>query len=238
MSLTSKSVFSIGFLGLLCLVLPGSLQAQTVYTYTGNAYNPADCFGVYCSGGPYALSITFDTTLTGSALDNLTVNTVTGGDLTADISSFSFTDGILAINQGNANLSPDFTFFDVSTDNNGNITAWALQGFCYPACGPDQPNDQVIAISHSVPPFGTNDVTDQSAVYACSTTECSIFGAGGGLGANFGPAGTWTSTAAVTITPEPCSLLLFGTGLVGLTVTVGWRRKQIGEARRTDRATC
>jgi len=211
-------------------------HADTVYTYTGNAYNPADCLGVYCSGGPYAMSITFDTTLTGSALDNLTIDTVAGGDLTADVSSFSFADGILTINQGNAILNPEFTSFDVSTDDNGNITAWSLSALCDPVCGPSQPDDQVIALSRSIPPFAINDVTDQSAVYACSTSECSALAAGGGLGDNFGPAGTWTSSATVTNTPEPSSLLPVAAGLLGL-IVVG-RRMQIGQTRWTDQTMC
>ncbi len=210
MNLRARFVFSIGLLGLVCCLLPGTLRAQTVYTYTGNAYDLADCLGAYCSGGPYAMSITFDTTLTGNALDDLTIGTVTGGNLTADISSFSFNDGILSINQGNAGSSE----FDVTTNNSGNITAWQLTAACYPDCGPGYTDDNEEAYSYNLPPFGLNDVTDQGGVYSCNSVDCSALRNEGGLGANFGPAGTWTSTSMGAVTPEAPSYLLFGTGLL------------------------
>ena len=56
--------------GLLCLLVPGLMWAGTVYTYTGNPYT--DCTGTYvCTGTSPALSLTFDTPLTGTQLDNL-----------------------------------------------------------------------------------------------------------------------------------------------------------------------
>jgi len=68
MNLRAKFVFSIGLLSLLWLVLPGSLRANTVYTYTSNPYN--SCSGTYAPSGinnvcsqPYALSLTLETTL-------------------------------------------------------------------------------------------------------------------------------------------------------------------------------
>jgi hypothetical protein len=55
-------------LGLLCLMLPYSLWADTIYTYTGNPY--ANCEGVYyCSStSPLSMSITLDLPLTGDQL--------------------------------------------------------------------------------------------------------------------------------------------------------------------------
>jgi hypothetical protein len=68
-----------GLLGLLYLLLPGSLRADTIFTYTGNAYT--DCSGVYtCTPTPPALSITFETTLTGTQLDNLTLQAAYPGN--------------------------------------------------------------------------------------------------------------------------------------------------------------
>jgi hypothetical protein len=45
MNLRAKCVFSICLLGLLCVMLPVSLRANTIYTYTGNPYN--FCAGTY-----------------------------------------------------------------------------------------------------------------------------------------------------------------------------------------------
>ena len=69
-----------------------ALAAQTVkagtitYNYTGNDYTT--CAGTYCTGGPYALSVAFTTTLTGSALANLPFT-----NITSTVTSFAFTDG-------------------------------------------------------------------------------------------------------------------------------------------------
>lgn len=61
-------------------------MADTTYGYSGNNYD--DLGESYQSGGPYALSVTFTTTLTGNALDNLPFS-----DITTTITSYSFTDG-------------------------------------------------------------------------------------------------------------------------------------------------
>lgn len=54
-----------------------SARADTVYTYTGNPFT--DCLGIYhCNGTTPFLSITFDTTLTGPALDNLNLADISG----------------------------------------------------------------------------------------------------------------------------------------------------------------
>src|SRR5271166_1290064 len=123
MNLRARFVVSIGLLSLLCLILPGSLRADTVYTYTGNAYNSADCIGTYCSGGPYAMSITFDTTLSGSAVDDLTMTNSPNGNLGFDISRFSLTDGMVSISSADPGA---FLDVDITTDGTGNIVSWNL----------------------------------------------------------------------------------------------------------------
>src|SRR5437773_12304319 len=49
-------------------------QGGTIYTYTGKDYTT--CGGTYCNGGPYALAVTFGTTLAGNALYNLPVTNI------------------------------------------------------------------------------------------------------------------------------------------------------------------
>jgi hypothetical protein len=194
MNLKAKLVFSVGVLCLLSLVLPGSLRADTVYTYTGNAYT--NCFGTYtCNGTTPAISFTFDTTLMGAQLDNLAIDTVGGGNLTAHVSSFSFTDGTgLLMTQSNS-----FGYlFDVTTNSSGDITKWYMTAFPPPGNGG---------------PYGAgtcgNDA-DCGGTGDSSVTYSMGVPIGDGSVAN--DAGTWT----VTTTPEPgtAGLMLLGIGLV------------------------
>jgi hypothetical protein len=79
----AKLTLSIGMPGLACLMLPGSLWAGAIYTYTGEAFNNCSgglaSTGITCNG-TYALSITFGTT---SALPDSMALT----DITADVTS-------------------------------------------------------------------------------------------------------------------------------------------------------
>jgi hypothetical protein len=92
----------------------------TIFTYTGNGYTI--CSGTYCTGGPYALSVSFTTTLTGSSLANLPFT-----DISATITSFTFTDG------SGLTLVSNLGFLDISTDASGNISTWVV-GACGSTC--------------------------------------------------------------------------------------------------------
>ena len=97
--------------------------AGTTYTYYGNAYST--CGGTYCTGGPYALSIEFTTTLTGNALASLPFT-----DITSTITSFRFTDESgLTIDKNNALYKQ----FSISTNASGNLVAWLIEG-CGGSC--------------------------------------------------------------------------------------------------------
>lgn len=101
------------------LIRPCFLQADTIYSYTSPAYD--ECRGTYCSGGPYALSFTFDVAA-GTSLDNLTLFGA-GSDVTTDISWFTFTDGSgLKIDQTNAASYS----IQIGTDASGVMTAWSV----------------------------------------------------------------------------------------------------------------
>jgi hypothetical protein len=101
MNLKAKFVFAIGLLSLLCLMLPGSLHADTIYTYTGNSFTvstgnvtTSDSFsGWFSVSSPLSPGLSY-------------------ADITSLIGNFSFTDGVNTLNQSTA-TSKDFI---VSTD--------------------------------------------------------------------------------------------------------------------------
>jgi hypothetical protein len=200
MNLRAKFAFSIGLLGLL-LMLSGSLWADTVYTYTGNPY--AFCYGpTVCTGATPFLSISFDVKA-GTPLDNLPL----GSNITADVSAFSFTDGIVAtITQANATSE----LFLIATNASGDIISWAMFANIMPSNGP------VFLTS-----LFTDNVAnmpgglDQTVVDLRCSQRCGPFAGGYVLN----DPGQWV----VRNTPEPSSLLLFGTGLVGL----AWRKRML-----------
>jgi hypothetical protein len=218
MNLRTKLVLPFGLLTLLCLMLPRSLRAQTVYTYTGNPYN--FCVGTYAPSGinnvcpnPYALSLTFDTTLTGSALDNLTLGT---GNITPDVTSFSFGDGSgFSLTQAGAT---NFSAV-IATDSNGNILSWVISAQDYPASGTG-PFSQGLTESG----YGLGTVADDTLLesydgVSYGTVSNGNFTEVGGAFADstqppnqISGAENWT----VTTTPEPSSLLLMGTGLLAV----------------------
>jgi MYXO-CTERM domain-containing protein len=208
-----KSLWII-LVGLPCLMLPGSLRADSTYTYSGQNYNY--CEG--CSGGPYALTITFNV-VAGTQLDNLVAGTVVGGDLTADVSTFSFTDGAgLSITQ--ANDAGGFGI-DVSTDGAGNITEWDVyaQGFastygasCYIVGNPCQPNYAAQDGSYIANPILASCLVGNTVSYCEALLDYpSSYSVEAG---NVNLPGTWTDT--VTGTPEPSTDGLLLTGLLGL----------------------
>lgn len=203
MNLRAKFVFSIGWLGLMYLILlPGSLRADTIYTYTGNPYNT--CYGTYCTGGPYALSVKFDTTLTGSALDNLNLT-----DITGSISTFSFTDAN-GLNLNQTNADPSNTKFLVTTDSSGNITAWDMYAYT--------PTTAFLALEAASQSIYSRDVA-----YQYTNHFSTYLGYGFNLGAN---PNTWTSSVTTTATPEPSTNLLFGTGILGLLALAARSKRQ------------
>ena len=169
---------------LLVIGLVSSAPAATIYTYTGHNYT--SCGGAYCTGGPYSLSITFATTLMGSALDNLPFT-----DITSTITSFVFTDGSgLRVDQNTVGVR---TSISLSTDASGHIVNWFAGGYANSAQVQMQTNWQS--------PSGFIPGAD------FSETTASFAGDYGFVGSN---PGTWTST------PDPASGTLLGTGLLAL----------------------
>jgi len=72
MNSRSRRFLSIFLPGLLCLILAGSLRAQTTFTYTGNPYPPYGCNAApVCNGTVPFLYVKFTTSLSLSQLSSL-----------------------------------------------------------------------------------------------------------------------------------------------------------------------
>lgn len=237
----SRFAVSIGLLAFLCLT-PGLLKANTVYTYSGNPYN--FCAGTYAPSGvnnvcpnAFAMSVTFETTVSGSQLDNLVLNTQQDvdsahcsgcvgiapitGNLTAFVTSFSFTDGSgFSVTQAN---TTNFGF-DVTTDANGNIQSWFIYAQYSPPGGTGTFYQALTESGLGLGPVVNGSLLeslDNSVIETEANGNLTQVGAGSAdsTASPFqisGP-GQWT----VTTVPEPSSRLLMGIGLLGI---LGWQR--------------
>jgi hypothetical protein len=202
-----KFVVSIVFsLGCLCIMLPSSLRADTIYTYTGapDAY----CSGTYASVCPdVALSITIDMS---STCVSCAAPFGVDNESLPDITSFSVTDGTgLDI----TNLTGSIKF-GATTNATGAITSF----WVYAESGP--PTDtfyQAGAYSTAEANIPYSYSYDYSTTFMDQNPETGLY-AISGLGASILP-GTWTETTTpgtgtFTITaPEPSSFVLLLAGI-------------------------
>jgi hypothetical protein len=204
---TAAGICPIGFLGLLGLTLPGSLRADTIYTYQGAQYNVSSgCAGSYCSGGPYGLVATF-AVAAGTPLTSL--NNV---DITADVTSFSFSDGSgFVITQADNTFSDQFI---ISTDANENITIWTLNVCTTPPYfAPGSSAGGACMDTYWIPSYP--QVLDRTS-WTDGSEDGQCFAYGQGVVQSSNCLGNFVTTLPGSTTPEPSNLVLIGAGLLGL----------------------
>jgi len=114
--------------------------------------------------------------------------------------SYSFSDGLQTLDNTNSKI----LFFFIGTNVSGSITSWDISVA--------DPSDEHFVISTEHDLGGSEDsVQDPDADGQANTTN------------NITPPGTWMSQVDASPVPEPSSLALLGTGVLGL-VGAGRRR--------------
>ena len=219
-----QRLVSIALPGLIFLMLPGSLQADTVYTYTGNGYTT--CYGSYASSGstcagPYALSLTLDVYADAPSLNNLTFSRITGYPAISQyIYSFSATDGT---GLTRTQASPDaFISISVDTDPNRDITGWEL--VVESTVSSPQFNTSTIYLWSANPRFPSSPFVPYNDQTICYPPICGSTLSGGEALTS----GTWTMEANVEpnhYLPEPSTFVQLCIGLLGLLVLAARRKR-------------
>jgi hypothetical protein len=185
------------------------------YTVSNDVYN--SCSGIYCTGGPYSLTVTFDVP-SSTNVDNLTftqgpLNTGIGGNIEPYITSFSLSDGTgLQITNSNVNGND---YFNIATDGSGNITAWYI----------NVSNPNAYAWTYWFPTYpqvyytsGTSGASGNCFQYGQSTLSATSCG------------GNPSMQIVGGSTPEPSTWALLGFGL--LVTLLHQSRLRVRAARR------
>jgi PEP-CTERM motif len=187
-------------------LLVAALVTQSVALLTAGAAS-ADVIYTYTGndfgggGGtvnsPYTTSdkITGTVTLSGALGDSLSNSTVSPV-------AYSFSDGIVTLTSPACCNTSTQTEFVFSTDASGNITHWTVIV---------QANGNTTEIETTDPSMGTafDETTAKNVLGAENLSD---------------PPGTWKSATVTTSVPEPASLALLGSGLLGLAFF--YRRKR------------
>lgn len=191
------------------LLLPALAQADTTYTYTGNAFNQFSGTDS-CSGGIGECSLQGSFTVVNPLAPGLNDSAITP-------ESFSLTDGNTTIS--NANVDPGSFGLGVTTDASGTITGWVFRaddGLHPPVYGASYTGlstcVNVLQCGIGYPPV------DESYI------GVEFVGGAPGQAWVMNDTGTWSESPSDT--PEPSSLLLLTTGLFALGILALRERKR------------
>jgi len=202
-------------LAALVFVTTALARANSVqYTISNDVYNA--CSGLYCSGGPYSLEVTFDVP-SGTNVSNLTFNqgplsTGIGGNIEPYITSFIVSDGT-GFQITNSTVTGN-DFFNIATDGSGNITAWYINvsnanGYAWTYWFPTYPQ---VYYTSGIP--GASGNCFQYGQSTLSTTTC--------LGS------TSMQTIGGSSAPEPSTWALLGLGSFLFLLSPSMNRRRLG----------
>lgn len=214
MNLKAKFVFSIGLLGLLCLMLPGAVRADTttVLNFDSIALSPGGCadgtaylssFGITFSSSSGATPII----CSGAGTTNTAVSGSNwfGAQPTVNNVPFSYT---LTF----ATPLDSLSFSSINTASNITYPTW--NATAYDGSTPVGTVGQTVGFGIPAQSFTIDGPDITSLTFSEFSTGQSI---------NQMPIDDLTLVTPDVATPEPSGLLLLGTSLLAL-VGMGWRR--------------
>jgi len=190
--------------GLVLTALPSiSALADTIYSYQGNPFEIVGYTGCGCGPG---LPFTTDDFVSGS----FTVSTPLRANRpfsSIEPIAFSFSNGVDTLTSNDS----FFNFiFEVGTDSTGAITRW----YIVMETAGIPPGYYGISTANTV--FGGNPYIADSGL----TPTTPVISPYDVFGDNGNDPGTWTVSETTPSTPEPSSIVLLGSGMVGLATLI------------------